>query len=105
MLEFLSLAFPGYMMVAMSVVEDLRTALQDFISPELRELKTRVDDLEKNMESGFAHVDRRFEQVDRRFDDLTRHLDHRFNSLEVQLHLSERVARLEQSQADSQKKQ
>ncbi|HZD49885.1 MAG TPA: hypothetical protein VE178_14185 [Silvibacterium sp.] len=33
----------------MSVVEDVRTVVQDFLAPELRELKARVEALEKRM--------------------------------------------------------
>ena len=49
----------------MSVVEDVRTVVQDFLAPELRELKARVEALEKRMNDRFEHVEQRFEQVER----------------------------------------
>lgn len=80
----------------MGTVEDIPNVLQDFLTPELRELKARIENLERNMTEGFSRVDRQFEQ-------LTRHVDQRITSLEAQLSLSERVARLEQSQETNKK--
>jgi hypothetical protein len=42
----------------MSVVEDVRTVIQDFLAPELRELKERVIALEKRMEDRFEGAER-----------------------------------------------
>jgi len=69
----------------MSVVEDLRKALQDFLAPELRSIATRMDALEKqraedkadllkaisdvktdiqhSIVTGNAHMEKRFELV------------------------------------------
>lgn len=77
----------------MSVVEDTRKAVQDFLAPELREVRAkldgiekRIDALEKHTDERFAtlekHMDGRFVAADLRFTDLQRSLDERFNSAE-----------------------
>jgi tetrahydromethanopterin S-methyltransferase subunit G len=48
--------------VSMSVIEDSRKLLQDFIAPELRAISARLDALERR----FDLVDRRIDEVDRR---------------------------------------
>jgi len=68
----------------MSVVDDVRKAMQDFLAPQLGEIKERVEALEKN--------------VSQQFKDLRLHMDSRFNSVEQMISLSERVARLEGQQ-------
>ena len=45
----------------MSAIDDTRKVLQDFLEPELRELKARVDALEKRMTDGFDHIERNAE--------------------------------------------
>jgi hypothetical protein len=42
----------------MSVIEDTRKLLQDFLAPELRELTARVDALEKRMDERFDTTER-----------------------------------------------
>ncbi len=42
----------------MSVIEDTRRLLQDFLAPELRELAARVDALEKRMNDRFDSAER-----------------------------------------------
>ena len=53
----------------MSVIEDTRKLLQDFLAPELRELSARVDALEERMDARFdgfeKSVDARFDSADR----------------------------------------
>ena len=82
----------------MSVVEDVRQAMQDFLAPDLRELKARIEALEKRMDDGFKTVDAQFRA-------LHTHIDSRFNTLEQLLLLSERVARLEEREAHKGKEQ
>jgi len=48
----------------MSVVEDVRKALQDFLTPELRELKARLDSIETSVMSMNAHLNQRFDQME-----------------------------------------
>ena len=42
----------------MSVIEDTRKLLQDFLAPELRELSARVEALEKRMDARFESAER-----------------------------------------------
>ena len=42
----------------MSVIEDTRKLLQDFLTPELRELSARVDALEARMDARFDSAER-----------------------------------------------
>ena len=52
----------------MSVVEDVRQVVQDFLAPELRALLTRMDALEKVMEARFETVDAKLAALDQKFD-------------------------------------
>ncbi|MGB7552827.1 MAG: hypothetical protein WBM04_00525, partial [Candidatus Korobacteraceae bacterium] len=62
----------------MGVVEDVRSAVQDFVAPELRELRARIDALEEQQKQFRADVEKRFDNVDKRFDGV----DKRFEKLE-----------------------
>ncbi len=65
----------------MGVVEDVRSALQDFVAPELRELRARIDALEDQQKQFRAETEKRFDKIDARFDKL----DARFEKLEGKL--------------------
>ncbi len=41
----------------MGAIEDTRKVLQDFLTPEIREIKARLDALEKRMDERFDHAD------------------------------------------------
>jgi len=47
----------------MSIVQDVRQALQDTIAPEIRELKARVEALENRMDRNEASAERRHSEV------------------------------------------
>jgi hypothetical protein len=47
----------------MSVMEDSRKVLQDFIAPELPELSAHVGALEKRVDRFEVRVDKRFDEV------------------------------------------
>ncbi len=68
----------------MGAIEDTRKVLQDFLAPELREIKARLDALEKQIDG----VDRRAEQ---RHDAVMMALGRVVDYAEVR----ERLARLE----------
>jgi hypothetical protein len=53
----------------MSVIEDTRKLLQDFLAPELRELSGRVDALEERMNARFDAFEK---EVGARFDSAER---------------------------------
>jgi uncharacterized coiled-coil DUF342 family protein len=46
----------------MGAIEDTRKVLQDFLAPEMREIKSRLDALEKR----FDGSDRKMDDIDRR---------------------------------------
>ena len=87
----------------MSVVEDVRNASQDFLSPEIRELRVRieaverkVDDLKGSMQEQFRQVQDQFQQAERRAE--RRHDEMSFlirQGLEFK-NLAERVAAIEE---------
>jgi septation ring formation regulator EzrA len=68
----------------MSVIEDTRKVMQDFLAPELRGISARLDALEQR----FGVVDKRFDAVDHRFDTV----DHRFERVDQKLDDVERRA-------------
>ena len=75
-------------MFAMSVIEDTRKVLQDFIAPELRAVDARLAAVEKRLEN--------FErQVDQRFDNAERHVDQRFDQLLAEIRSLNNVHELE----------
>ena len=41
----------------MSVVEDVRQVLQDFLAPELREIRTRLDTIDKRLDGQDKRID------------------------------------------------
>ena len=80
----------------MSVVEDVRNALQDFLTPELRELKARLDAVEQQVQKLEGSMHDQFQQVEHRAQQ--RHEDMMFvlrQGLEVR-NLAERLAAVEE---------
>jgi len=59
----------------MSMVEDVRQVLQDFIAHELRAISARLDAIEKVMEARFKEVDSRFNEVTVRIQALQETVD------------------------------
>jgi hypothetical protein len=47
----------------MSVIEDTRKGMQDFLAPELRAISTRLDALEKRFEDNDRRAERRHDEV------------------------------------------
>lgn len=74
----------------MGAVDDTRKVLQDFLAPELRELKARLEALEKRMDERFDHADK---QAERRYDSLQASIQSLINYND----LRERMAKLESS--------
>jgi uncharacterized membrane protein YccC len=86
----------------MGAVEDTRKVIQDFIAPELREIKARLDALDKRFDDSAKHVDQRFEQVSQRFEQAEKRADERqqalmfsLNSLANYNEVRDRLLRLE----------
>jgi outer membrane murein-binding lipoprotein Lpp len=63
----------------MSVIEDTRKLLQDFLAPELRELTAHIDALEQRMDARFDALE---QKTDARFDALQQRTDARFDASE-----------------------
>jgi len=101
----------------MSVVEDVREVLQDFIAPELRAFNVRLDAMESRFdakldaingrsEGRFDAVNIRLDAIDQRFDDMLTIMDTRFESLSKDigqvknmLDIDRRLTRLESKQS------
>ena len=88
----------------MSVVEDVRQVMQDFLAPELRTITARLDSIEKVMTARFESVDTKFAAMDTKFAAM----DTKFDSLhkEIQgindkLDLDRRLAKLEAKQTSA----
>jgi hypothetical protein len=65
----------------MSVIDDTRKVMQDFLAPELRGISARIEALEQR----FGTVDKRFDGVDHRFDRVDQRLvglDRKFDEVE-----------------------
>ena len=80
----------------MSVVEDVRPLIQDFLAPELRAMTARLDSFEKIMDARFATVDAkllgleqklelRLDATDAKIDRLEKRLDTFERSVETRL--------------------
>ena len=76
----------------MSAIDDTRKVLQDFLAPELRELKTRLDALEKRM-------DERFDQSEPRAELRHEAILLSINNLANYNEVRERLTRLEAAKA------
>ena len=79
----------------MGAVEDTRKVIQVFIAPELREIKARLDALEKRFDDSAKHVDQRFEQAEKRADERQQALMFSLNSLANYNEVKDRLLRLE----------
>jgi hypothetical protein len=76
----------------MGAIDDTRKVLQDFLAPEMREIKARLEALEKRMDERFDSVEKQGQQ---RHDALLMSLNSLANDNEVR----ERPARLESKEA------
>jgi tetrahydromethanopterin S-methyltransferase subunit G len=90
----------------MGAIEDTRKVLQDFLAPEMREIKARLDALEKRfdvVDRKFDGVDHKFNGVDRKFDDMERRAEKRHDAVMQALtdytDVRIRLARLESKEA------
>ena len=86
----------------MSVIEDSRKVLQDFIAPELRSISVRLDALEKRFD-GFEHT------VEKQFDDVEHRAEKRHDEVMAGIRqvidfnsIAQRVARLESKESTQQ---
>ncbi len=75
----------------MSVIEDSRKVMQDFLAPELRGISARLDALEKRYES----LDRKIDEVERRAEKRHDEVMSAIGRLADYNAIRDRVARLE----------
>jgi tetrahydromethanopterin S-methyltransferase subunit G len=59
----------------MSVVEDVRQVLQDFLAPELREIRGRLDSIDKRLDGQDKHFDTLESAYNVRYQALVQRLD------------------------------
>jgi hypothetical protein len=99
-------------MLNMSVVEDMRKVLQDFLAPELRSVHARLDAMDEKLAAQAKVTDARFQEVliridatNGRIDNLKSSLENRIDvtndridNLKTSLDLDKRVERLETRQ-------
>jgi hypothetical protein len=96
----------------MSVIEDTRKVMQDFLAPEMRAISVRLDALELRfgiVDKRFDAVDHRFERVDQKLDDVERRAEKRHDvvlgaiaRMSDYSSVLERLARLESLQRPAQ---
>lgn len=89
----------------MSVVDDVRKVLQDFLAPQLRELSARMESLEKVVEAKFEAQDAKFDSLNKQIEARFEAQDAKFESLGKQLEgisdkldLDRRLTKLESQQ-------
>lgn len=88
----------------MSVIEDSRKVIQDFVAPELRAIDTRLHALEKRMDTLETSVELRFDkveqQVDRRFDQLLEEIREQKTVHDLELRMAMYESSMRALQAD-----
>lgn len=85
----------------MSVVEDVRQVLQDFLAPELRSISGRIDSIDiklTNLDAKVANLDTRISGVeirisglDARVSGLEKRMDTQFNEVEQRAALRQEI--------------
>jgi len=99
----------------MAVIEETRKAIQDFLAPEIREIKGRLEAIEKRQDSDKAELLRSIATTEtnlvrameitktdllRAIDASVRHIDSRISDLMETTRIRERLAVLESKQAN-----
>lgn len=84
----------------MSVIDDIRKLLQDFIAPELRAIRGEIALVSERVKSFEEKTDLRFknieEKMDYRFHTLEEKMDLGFDRIMKELATDKRIERLEQ---------
>ena len=79
----------------MSVVEDTRQVLQDFLAPELRAISARLDALEKIVDANEGCAEKRYQEIESRADKRHAEVLSAINQISNYHVVLERLARLE----------
>jgi tellurite resistance protein len=82
----------------MSVIEDIRQVLQDFISPELRALSGKVENPEKRLDTFERSVETRSTNQDKLAEARHNEIMANFETMKINLQLNSRLERLEAQQ-------
>ena len=82
----------------MSVVEDVRQALQDFLAPEMRALSARFEVIETKIAALDSKLEAKFEAVDTKLDSLRKEIQ----GINDKLDLDRRLSKLETRQSAAQ---
>jgi ABC-type enterochelin transport system substrate-binding protein len=76
----------------MSAIDDVRNVMQDFLAPELRELKVRIDAVERQVEELKGSTRGQFEGLQKQFEHTERRAEQRHHSFEEQFQQAEHRA-------------
>ena len=68
-----------------NIAQTVQKVIQDLVAPDVRELKTLVLALQKQIDQRFDAVDQRFEAVDQRFEASEKRMDQRFEASEKRM--------------------
>jgi hypothetical protein len=82
-----------------SVVEDIRQALQDFITPELKAIAVRMDSLERRQDTFEKTVESRLSNQDKLAEARHNEILANFETMRINLQLHARLERLESQQS------
>jgi hypothetical protein len=80
----------------MSVVEDVRQVLQDFLAPELRSINVRLTAVEARLIAVEARFDTFEKHIDARFDRMEATFSTKIGELSQALSLDKRLSRVEE---------
>jgi uncharacterized protein Yka (UPF0111/DUF47 family) len=79
----------------MGFIEESRQLIQDFVTPEIRSLDTRLAAVEKGLEKLDSKVDRKLEALESKMDRNQVQVLETLHRMENYSHVLERLARLE----------
>ena len=90
----------------MSVYDDVKKGIQDFLAPDIKEIKgelkainVRLDAMEKNTDTRFnamgKNTDTRFQAIEEKLTSRFNGIDQRFDDLIERLELDRRIEKLE----------
>ncbi len=76
----------------MGAIDDVRNVMQDFLAPELRELKARIDAVERQVGELKGSMQGQFQTVQKQLEQVERRAKQRHHSLEEQFQHAEHRA-------------
>ena len=82
----------------MRIIEDVRQVLQDFISPELKAMTRKLENLEKRFDTFERSVETRLTNQDKLAGARHNEIMANFEAMKINLQLNSRIERLEAKQ-------